>query len=202
MKHLLLSAAALLSLSTASQATTTIEGSATDVTFNTTDPGLVITANPIPFGPFNLDLDPGTLTPSSFTTNVLSIGTDETTINLFEDTNSLPISVGFSFTNPFGTTGDPITGETFGVWLIDIGVVRWDGPATFNFGNGGAFSLALNDTFFGTPGTTNVSGTFALISESAVPEPATWAMMLMGFGAAGFAMRRRRSSLRPLAQIA
>ena len=26
----------------------------------------------------------------------------------------------------------------------------------------------------------------------AVPEPATWAMMLMGFGAAGYAMRRRR----------
>lgn len=29
---------------------------------------------------------------------------------------------------------------------------------------------------------------------SAVPEPATWAMMLLGFGGIGFAMRRRRSS--------
>ena len=28
----------------------------------------------------------------------------------------------------------------------------------------------------------------------AVPEPATWAMMLMGFGAAGYAMRRRRQA--------
>jgi len=26
----------------------------------------------------------------------------------------------------------------------------------------------------------------------AVPEPATWAMMLLGFGSVGFAMRRRR----------
>ena len=34
-----------------------------------------------------------------------------------------------------------------------------------------------------------------------VPEPATWAMMLMGFGATGFAFRRRRQ-LRELAQIA
>lgn len=34
-----------------------------------------------------------------------------------------------------------------------------------------------------------------------VPEPGTWAMMLMGFGAAGFAMRRRRQSGR-LSQIA
>lgn len=28
--------------------------------------------------------------------------------------------------------------------------------------------------------------------QSAVPEPATWAMMLLGFGAIGFGMRRRR----------
>ena len=34
-----------------------------------------------------------------------------------------------------------------------------------------------------------------------VPEPATWAMMLMGFGATGFAMRRRRRS-NGLAQLA
>jgi hypothetical protein len=30
-----------------------------------------------------------------------------------------------------------------------------------------------------------------------VPEPATWAMMLMGFGAAGYALRRRRKSYLP-----
>ena len=34
----------------------------------------------------------------------------------------------------------------------------------------------------------------------AVPEPATWAMMLLGFGAAGFALRRRRAPI--LAQAA
>jgi hypothetical protein len=33
-----------------------------------------------------------------------------------------------------------------------------------------------------------------------VPEPATWAMMLMGFGAAGYALRRRRKVL--LTQVA
>jgi hypothetical protein len=37
---------------------------------------------------------------------------------------------------------------------------------------------------------------------SVVPEPSTWAMMLMGFGAAGFAMRRRRRAGSLIAQIA
>ena len=36
----------------------------------------------------------------------------------------------------------------------------------------------------------------------AVPEPATWAMMLMGFGAAGYAMRRRRRRHGEILQIA
>ena len=37
------------------------------------------------------------------------------------------------------------------------------------------------------------------ITINAVPEPGTWAMMLLGFGAAGFAMRRRRTALPQLA---
>ena len=35
-----------------------------------------------------------------------------------------------------------------------------------------------------------------------IPEPATWAMMLLGFGAIGFAMRRRRQSWPTIRQIA
>ena len=38
------------------------------------------------------------------------------------------------------------------------------------------------------------------IRQAAVPEPSTWAMMLLGFGAVGFAMRRRRTP--GLAQVA
>ncbi|GAA3894588.1 hypothetical protein GCM10022276_12160 [Sphingomonas limnosediminicola] len=38
------------------------------------------------------------------------------------------------------------------------------------------------------------------VSVQAVPEPATWAMMLFGFGAIGFQMRRRKSAT--LAQLA
>ena len=39
-------------------------------------------------------------------------------------------------------------------------------------------------------------------SGPSVPEPGTWGMMLMGFGAAGFAMRRRRRDGSKLAQVA
>jgi hypothetical protein len=37
---------------------------------------------------------------------------------------------------------------------------------------------------------------------SAVPEPGTWAMMLLGFGMAGFAIRRRRKTSGLLAAVA
>ena len=43
------------------------------------------------------------------------------------------------------------------------------------------------------------SGT-VVFTQGAVPEPATWAMMLLGFGAIGWQMRRRRAPL--LAQAA
>lgn len=48
----------------------------------------------------------------------------------------------------------------------------------------------------------NAAGPGALrLANAGVPEPATWAMMLVGFGAIGFSMRRRRAPL-PLQRIA
>jgi hypothetical protein len=43
------------------------------------------------------------------------------------------------------------------------------------------------------------AGTVTILT-AAVPEPATWAMMLLGFGAIGLSMRKRRRPV--LAQIA
>lgn len=59
------------------------------------------------------------------------------------------------------------------------------------FGLGGYGSIVQNA---GTStNTSNIGGTFTITPSAmgAVPEPATWAMMLVGFGGIGFAMRRR-----------
>ena len=63
----------------------------------------------------------------------------------------------------------------------------------------GAFRMSFADT-------TGSSSAFATVTfgaapiESAVPEPATWAMMISGFGLVGGAMRRHRH--RPATQLA
>ena len=50
----------------------------------------------------------------------------------------------------------------------------------------GTYTLTLNGT------NSQTGGLGGDIDITAVPEPATWGMMLLGFGAAGYAMRRRR----------
>jgi hypothetical protein len=58
----------------------------------------------------------------------------------------------------------------------------------------GTYTLTIN-------GDNNSTGSLGgTVTINAVPEPGTWAMMLVGFGAAGYAMRRRR--LPVLAQMA
>jgi hypothetical protein len=49
----------------------------------------------------------------------------------------------------------------------------------------GTFDLSL---YFNNPGISHVD----LFDSGSVPEPATWALMLLGFGGIGMAMRRRR----------
>jgi hypothetical protein len=88
--------------------------------------------------------------------------------------------------------GDTIIGIHFG---NGSGVGNSTGFFRFDFGssiNGITFSIpAVSDVVLyktGDPPTT------------AVPEPATWATMLLGFGAIGFAARRRRKrALQPQA---
>jgi hypothetical protein len=64
------------------------------------------------------------------------------------------------------------------------------GLQTFNFNQSGLSSVVFTPTTTEGPwiqfDNVGVNG-----SSGAVPEPATWAMMLLGFGMVGFAMRKR-----------
>jgi hypothetical protein len=88
-----------------------------------------------------------------------------------------------------GTLVDPIT-EITGTGnslTLDTGTLM--AGATYRF----LYTFGAGD------GGGTVSGNASFVQ--AVPEPATWAMMLVGFGGIGVAMRRRRRGI-ALAQIA
>ena len=75
---------------------------------------------------------------------------------------------------------------------------------TFSFLSGLGFNANVNDTYSATLTSGGQSLTaYAKIGSGApaVPEPATWAMMLVGFGAIGCSMRTRRRQSR-IAQLA
>lgn len=70
-------------------------------------------------------------------------------------------------------------------------------------GNGAILLTAGNHTLtFTATNTSSMLGTYSgsfNFAVAPVPEPATWAMMLLGFGGIGFAMRRGRRQLAPQA---
>jgi hypothetical protein len=62
-----------------------------------------------------------------------------------------------------------------------------------DFGNTGKFSFGPLPTGLSY---SSASGTFLTGVAGAIPEPATWAMMIMGFGLIGGALRQRKSATR------
>jgi PEP-CTERM motif len=62
----------------------------------------------------------------------------------------------------------------------------------------GAATFATNYNYTGAGGAFG-SAFFAEATTGAVPEPATWAMMIVGFGIAGYSLRRRRVGNQQLA---
>lgn len=84
-----------------------------------------------------------------------------------------------------------------------IGALTTDPDTAFNGNTYSKLSVTL------APGDYSISGKLAATSllggsayiqlksvGAAVPEPATWALMILGFGAVGYAMRRRERSAR------
>jgi hypothetical protein len=82
-------------------------------------------------------------------------------------------------------------GPSFDQLLINVPIYESGGTNYASLGSNNAVSIWNNQGLSGI--------TFTRI-ESPIPEPATWAMLLLGFGAVGFAFRRRKLSAgaRPL----
>jgi hypothetical protein len=109
--------------------------------------------------------------------------------------NGTVFTLFLDFTAPAGTSPDPstisaaITGTVSGnTGSLHINFA--DVPQVYTF-NGGTFSLILNDIDVGVGSSSNVSGLFTV---TAVPEPSTWAMIILGFLGVGFAAYRRKGA--------
>ena len=155
------------------------------------------------------------LTGNGASTNfsLFRIWTEEGSVDS-SDENHRAITVLFSFTAP-GSASGTAGGETSGIdGVVNSGHVHWTSPAVINFGGAGTVTISLNDADFNAydpPGSGNnddlyptqhPENYYAQISAHAVlsnvvtagvPEPASWALMIGGFGMAGASLRRRRA---------
>ena len=109
---------------------------------------------------------------------------------LFDDTFHLNVK----FTSPEVTSADMFA-DVKGLVTLLAGVVHIDfDPQTITFGSN-SYTLAINDVWLGTLGPFGkdvdpLTGTITM--SAAVPEPSTWAMMILGFAGLGFMAYRRR----------
>ena len=167
---------------------------------NTSDPGLVVGVHDLP-GAVNFNLD---AVGDKATVKLFKLFTAETSVDA-DDLKSKPIWVGFDLTalGLGAVTGADLTGSTVGqkllLGLVQGGAVNWGAGKVYDFGDGGQILVTLNNATFdqgafaprgGLDRAATITATFTLISAS-VPEPATWALMIGGFGLAGAALRRR-----------
>jgi PEP-CTERM motif len=95
------------------------------------------------------------------------------------------------FANAFNTDGNQLIGSLSATQSANNNLGATFSRYTFEFvalGSGTLLSFNVD------PFTDGVDGILDNVS-AAVPEPATWAMMIAGFGLAGAALRRRRVSV-------
>lgn len=196
-----LRSAALFAACLAATAASAVNFKASEtITANTSGSGLQVSTTPIALN-FNLTIGQST------TQDVFKISTPENSVNM-DDLVAQPISVTFHFTSPSVQTGT-VNGSTVGdssvLGFYQNGAISWNGSKTVDFGSAGLLTITLNDTtfaggYFGlTDCSTTVTGKFKLAAPgplaTAVPEPASWVMMVGGFGALGAALRRRSAKV-------
>jgi hypothetical protein len=83
-----------------------------------------------------------------------------------------------------------MTDTAFAAYLAGIGSLSWSESASQSTGSPfGSFPTVFQ-------GSANYFGTATVVLDAAagVPEPAAWALMILGFGAAGAVLRRRANA--------
>jgi PEP-CTERM motif len=185
-------------------------------TYHGTDPGLVIQVAP-PSGTFSFSLSSAApvTTPAI---NLFTIYTNESSVDLDDlipygfdlSLNLTDTTIGADLGGDFGgATGGTVALGFFRI-IDESGYLVWadGGKKTLDFGNGGELTVQLTDPVgFNLangsklkPGLANgatVAATFdwtASPTVGTVPEPASWALMIGGFGMAGGMLRRRRTT--------
>ena len=109
-----------------------------------------------------------------------TVGT--TTQFYFNNGNFAGLFFGSNGTGGGSFAGGPLTGYNGVSTMPTTALTVTAAPFAFFTTNQGDVIL---DSF------TNGSFSASVASSAAVPEPATWGMMILGFGVAGYAMRRR-----------
>lgn len=174
------------------------DGGTGSANYNTTTGGYFYNSSGtgIPLAP-----QPNLLTQS---TNIQQLAATGGTLNLYVTQTNLAAFTGIlnsiftsnTIANATATisTYYSTTNQLFGGTLLQT--TTFNGTNTFNAANflsaTAPWSTTVRyDIVFGS-GTGNFNGTANLIG-TAVPEPMTWAMMLIGFAGLGFAVRRNRN---------
>lgn len=157
-----------------------------DITGNMSNVALTLTGTATDYFVFNVL---GTLSTNQAMTLVGAIDPNKILFNLLGSSGNI-----------FQTSGG---NSLYGTYLAVNG-------GDFQFSSLDLFGRLVNTDGFNDSGTATVGGKIQFVSNSsltapatpAVPEPATWAMMLMGFAAVGFSIRRSQKQSPSLRQLA
>ena len=199
--HKLLTSAALATavISAPAGAQATVTGGTTDVTLTAapTLTGLGLTAAPT--GTATVTSDPSGIPTFTFPITGGSVNVAGDAV-IYHDGSGILFTAGTDYlgignfvidTAALLVSGDvDADGTDLGsVGLFTLGA---DNSLFLTAGAAGAFT-----SIFGAPDLTGANVGFATVNAEtqAVPEPGTWMMMLAGFGAAGFALRRSRKRM-------
>lgn len=100
--------------------------------------------------------------------------------------NTASASANFSITGLSTLLNGSVTHNTAGINGANLGWATYTGSF---IGDGSLATLAFNNTAGGPSGGLLLDS----VSVNSVPEPATWGMLILGFGMAGGMLRRRKT---------